>query len=87
MTDKPFDKDTTISEILSVNPALLEVFEHWGVHLVPATVTAMLSPLHKAAGWNAIADVNGLLAELNERRGMAATHEVPQQTNGHSGKK
>jgi hypothetical protein len=79
MTDKKFDKNTPLHEILKHNPGLISVFDEWCLHLVPSTVVAMTASLEKAAHWHAIFDVDKLLTELNAKRDLNfhAVHEDP----------
>lgn len=79
---QPFDKHTTVAEILKANPALIEVFDDWNLHLVPSTVVAMNAPLQKAANWHAIFNVDGLLDELNAKRDLAANQMPHHEGNG-----
>ena len=81
MSKNKFTRDTTVAEILAANPALIEVFDDWGLHLVPSTAVAMNAPLHKAASWHAIRDADKLVAELNSR----LTHDPGQATTGSNG--
>lgn len=87
MHDKPFDRNTTVAEILARNPALIGVFDRWGLHLVPSTAVAMNAPLPKAAAWHAIRDADKLLEELNRLRNVdphAAEHAATGSTPGHA---
>jgi hypothetical protein len=68
MQKQPFNRNTTVAEILAANPALIGVFDQWGLHLVPSTAVAMNAPLFKAASWHAIRDSQRLLDELNRLR-------------------
>ena len=86
MNDKPFSRDTTAAEILADNPALIEIFDNWGLHLVPSTAVAMNAPLHRAAAWHAIRDVDRFLAELNSKRHALHQHEPEPSTNGQHGR-
>jgi hypothetical protein len=86
MDKKKFTRDTTVAEILAANPALIEVFDDWGLHLVPSTAVAMNAPLFKAAAWHAIRDADKLVEELNHRLTMNP-HQTALEVNGHNGKK
>jgi hypothetical protein len=81
MSTNTFDRETTLADILRSNPALIEVLDRWNLHLVPSTVVALIAPLHKAANWHAIFDVDKLLKELNEKRDLNPVHMSP-KTNG-----
>jgi len=83
MTDKPFDRDTTVAQILAANPALIGVFDKWGLHLVPSTAVAMNAPLFKAASWHAIRDSETLLDELNRLRDFDP-HPADAPASGHA---
>ncbi len=85
MTKKKITRNTTVAEILAVNPALIEVFDDWGLHLVPSTAVAMNAPLHKAASWHAIRDADKLVDELNSKLHFDP-HQTTLDTNGHNGK-
>ena len=84
MSKKKITRDTTVAEILATNPALIEVFDDWGLHLVPSTAVAMNAPLYKAASWHAIRDADKLVAELNARM-QHDPHQTSLDTNGHNG--
>lgn len=84
MAKKEFTRNTTVAEILAENPALIEVFDDWGLHLVPSTAVAMNAPLHKAASWHAIRDADKLLTELNARL-HHDPHHPKAGTNGYNG--
>jgi len=84
MSKQKITRDTTVAEILATNPALIEVFDDWGLHLVPSTAVAMNAPLHKAASWHAIRDADKLVAELNSRL-QRDPHQAAQGSNGHDG--
>jgi hypothetical protein len=86
MEKKTFDRTTTVAQILADNPALIEVFDDWGLHLVPSTAVAMNAPLQKAAGWHAIRDVDKFLAELNAKRATLVAHGSEPSGNGQHGK-
>jgi len=86
MSKTRFTRETTVAEILATNPALIEVFDDWGLHLVPSTAVAMNAPLHKAAAWHAIRDADKLVAELNEKLNHSA-HPTSPGANGHNGHK
>lgn len=82
MSEKPFDHRTTIAEILRENPALIEVFDEWKLHLVPSTVVALTVPIGKAANYHAIFNVEALLADLNARRKMKPGEYPHREDNG-----
>jgi hypothetical protein len=87
MTNQPFDRNTTVAEILAANPALIGVFDNWGLHLVPSTAVAMNAPLHKAAAWHAIREADRLLEELNRLRDFdphPAATEAESEPLGHA---
>jgi hypothetical protein len=67
MNKKSFSLTTTPAEILATDPALIEIFDDYGLHLVPSTAVAMNAPLSKAAAWHAIRDPEKLLQDLNAR--------------------
>ncbi len=87
MHNQPFDRSTTVAQILAANPALIGVFDKWGLHLVPSTAVAMNAPLFKAAAWHAIRDADTLLAELNQLRDVDPHHapaEADSEPLGHA---
>lgn len=69
---RTFDENTTVADILQIDPALISVFDRWGLHLVPSTAVAMNAPLGRAARWHAIHEPEKLIAELNAQRGGQA---------------
>lgn len=77
-----FNRNTTVAEILAANPALIEVFDDWGLHLVPSTAVAMNAPLSKAAAWHAIRDADRLLEELNAKAAVLNGHGPQPHSNG-----
>jgi hypothetical protein len=83
---KKITRNTTVAEVLAANPALIEVFDDWGLHLVPSTAVAMNAPLQKAAAWHAIRDADKLIAELNAKLN-SDPHQTTLDTNGHNGKR
>ena len=81
MSDKKFDKNTPLHEILVYNPGLISIFDEYSLHLVPSTVVAMTASLEKAAHYHAIFDVEKLLKELNEKKDVDfhTVHEEPKE--------